>query len=90
MHQTDTDMIFEKKHEFKYLQGEDLAIFDNIVHKYQFSKKTKEEMVKYILRKCFKFLKGNIKQQEIVGQKDIELAFTRKYFGNEIGSQQQL
>ncbi|KAL4490922.1 hypothetical protein ABPG72_008658 [Tetrahymena utriculariae] len=90
MHQTDTDQIFEKKREFKFLHGDDLTIFDNIVHKYQFSKKTKEEMIKYILRKCFKFLKSNIKQQEIVGQKDIEVAFTLKYFGNEIESQQQL
>ncbi|KAL4451092.1 hypothetical protein ABPG74_021414 [Tetrahymena malaccensis] len=90
MHQTDTDQIFEKKCEFKFLHGDDLTIFDNIVHKYQFSKKTKEEMIKYILRKCFKFLKSNIKQQEIVGQKDIEVAFTLKYFGNEIESQQQL
>lgn len=50
-------------------------------------------MIKYILRKCFKFLKGNIKQQEIVGHKDVEVAFTKKYFGNEpdhIGMQAQL
>lgn len=34
MHQTDTDQIFEKKREFKHLNGDDLSIFDNIVHKY--------------------------------------------------------
>lgn len=67
MHQIDTDQIFEKKKELKYLNNEDTSIFENIVHKYQFSKKTKEEMIKYILRKCFKFLKSGIKQQEIGG-----------------------
>lgn len=34
MHLCETDKIFERKSDFKYLEGEDLAIFDNIVNKY--------------------------------------------------------
>jgi len=44
-----------------------MYVFENIVHYYKFSKKTKEEMIRFILRKCFKFLKGEIKQHEMGG-----------------------
>ncbi|KAL4469511.1 hypothetical protein ABPG74_004764 [Tetrahymena malaccensis] len=75
-----TDKIFEKKKDIKYLNEKESQIYDQIVNKYQYSKKTKEEMIKFILRKCFKFLKSDMKQFDLSQQREMDKAFFDKYF----------
>lgn len=52
--------LFEKKKKYKEMDADYVKIFDQMISKYTQQKKTKEEMTKYIMRKCFKFLKGQI------------------------------
>ncbi|KAL4488063.1 hypothetical protein ABPG72_009401 [Tetrahymena utriculariae] len=75
-----TDKIFERKKDIKYLNEKESQIYDQIVNKYQYSKKTKEEMIKFILRKCFKFLKSDMKQFDLSQQREMDKAFFDKYF----------
>ncbi|KRW99045.1 hypothetical protein PPERSA_11646 [Pseudocohnilembus persalinus] len=76
-----TQDLFEFKNTVKGLSKEELLIFDHLVQKYLYSNKTKEEKIKFILRKCFKTLKGKLEQQDALSSsKEIEEQFYQKYF----------
>lgn len=47
-----------------------VQIFDCLVKKFQRLKKTKEEMVKYCMRKSFKFAADKLKKRESLTNKD--------------------
>jgi len=57
-------------------------IFDSLLQKYVSSSKTKEEKIKFVLRKSFKFLKERIENRGNLSKKEIDLKFLQMYFRN--------
>jgi hypothetical protein len=65
----------------KYSHNKDLStVFDLLTSKYSSTIKTKEEMVKYILRKAFKFVKNNLKKGKNTNKSSVSKALCDKYF----------
>jgi len=65
----------------KYKHNKDLStIFELLTSKYSSTIKTKEEMVKYILRKAFKFVKNNLKKGKNTNKSSVSKALCDKYF----------
>ena len=67
-----TTELFHKKSELKILTDKDLQIYDILLQKYLQGKKTKEEMIKYIIRKSFRHMKDKMGFKEMTSQKDID------------------
>jgi len=66
----------------KYAHSPELAeVFDLLIYKYTSTIKTKEEMVKYVLRKAFKAMKYNYKKQLKMDNKTACSTLAKKYFG---------
>lgn len=69
----------------------DSKIYDLITSRYLSTKKTKEEMVKFILRKCFKYLRQLSNKEEPQNQKEIYDNFMEQYFKEiQLNTQQYL
>ncbi len=65
----------------KYSYNKDLqTVFELLTSKYSSTIKTKEEMVKYILRKAFKFVKNNLKKGKNTNKSSVSKALCDKYF----------
>jgi len=65
----------------KYKYNKDLlAVFEALTSKYSSTIKTKEEMVKYTLRKAFKFVKNNLKKGKNTNKTLVSKALCDKYF----------
>ena len=64
-----------------------VELFDCLNARYNSSFKTKEEMTKYIIRKCFKAVKGRICKQEGVGKKNATKVLIHKFFSEDFVSQ---
>jgi hypothetical protein len=62
---TSTNDLFEKKNELRSMTEKELTIYDTILQKYLSGKKTKEEMIKYIIRKSFRFMKDKMGFKEM-------------------------
>ena len=57
-----------------------LKVFDSLVVKYSSTAKTREEMVKYVLRRAFKFFKRSIKKTTRLDSKTVSTKICEKYF----------
>jgi len=65
----------------KYSHNKDLMlVFEILVSKYSSTIKTKEEMVKYTLRRAFKYVKNNIRKQTNSTSKGVSKALCKRYF----------
>ena len=65
----------------KYQENKDLfEVFGALTEKYASTIKTKEEMIKYILRKTFKFIKGELKKETNTDAKGVSNLLCKKYF----------
>lgn len=54
------------------------------MERYLSQRKTKEEQIKFVLRKCFKFLKSGLDVEgDIITPLDMEKRFYKVYFGGE-------
>ena len=60
-----TSDLFEKKKLSKLEGKNESSVFDIITQKYLQGKKTKEEMIKYIVRKSFRFMKDKMGFKEM-------------------------
>lgn len=81
MGKINTQDLFKKKREMKFLlMKNEGKIYDTITSKYLTTKKTKEEMIKFILRKCFKYLRSITLKEEPTNQKEIYDNFMEQYF----------
>ena len=67
-----------------------LQVYDYIVKKYFSSRKVKEEIIRYILRKAFKVLKQNLQKTENVKGKKASVLFVKKYLPSQIEYLDQL
>lgn len=64
-----------------YSDNKDLMqVFDLLTAKYSSTIKTKEEMVKYTLRRAFKFVKSHIKKESNTNTKGVSKTLCNKYF----------
>jgi hypothetical protein len=71
----------------KYQDNADLlAIFNGLLTKYSSTIKTKEEMIKYILRKAFKFIKKGLKKELQADSKEVSSVLCKRYFGDYSGN----
>ncbi len=71
---------FEKEKQ-KYSYDSDLVmVFDMLTAKYSSTIKTKEEMVKYTLRRAFKFIKNTLKKNCNSNNKVVSKTICNKYF----------
>jgi len=71
----------------KYQENPDLlAIFNGLLTKYSSTIKTKEEMIKYILRKAFKFIKKSLKKELQADSKEVSSALCQRYFADYSGN----
>jgi len=71
---------FEKE-KLKYSHDSDLVmVFDLLTAKYSSTIKTKEEMVKYTLRRAFKFIKNTLKKNCNSSNKAVSKTICSKYF----------
>jgi len=71
---------FEKEKQ-KYSYDSDLVmVFDMLTAKYSSTIKTKEEMVKYTLRRAFKFIKNTLKKNCNSNNKAVSKTICNKYF----------
>jgi len=57
-----------------------MAVFDLLALKYSSTIKTKEEMVKYTLRRAFKFIKSSLKKESNSNPKGVSQKICNKYF----------
>lgn len=57
-----------------------LAVFDALVEKYTSTIKTKEEMIKYTLRKAFKFIKNELKKEMQIDTREASTILCKRYF----------
>ena len=65
----------------KYGYNKDLmSVFDLLTLKYSSTIKTKEEMVKYTLRRAFKFIKSSLKKESNSNPKGVSRKICDKYF----------
>jgi len=75
-----SESIFEKE-KLKYSHDDDLMmVFDLLTAKYASTIKTKEEMVKYTLRRAFKFIKNTLKKNCNSSNKAVSKTICNKYF----------
>lgn len=62
----------------------DDTLIDTLISRYQNQKKTKEEQIKFILRKCFKYLKQKMNLNELtMSAFEIEKVFYKEYFSTD-------
>jgi hypothetical protein len=74
------DQFDEEK--IRYSFDKDLVmVFELLSSKYASTIKTKEEMVKYTLRRAFKFIKSNLKKEMNANTKCVCKTLCSKYFG---------
>ena len=59
-----------------------LEVFDALVAKYSSTTKTREEMVKYILRRAFKFFRRSIKKAAKLDSKTVSTKLCKRYFNS--------
>jgi hypothetical protein len=59
------------------------SIYESLMNKYLLSSKTKEEKIKFVLRKSFKYMKDKITSKDDMSKKDIEKLFFEVYFNDE-------
>ena len=59
-----------------------LEVFDALVAKYSSTTKTREEMVKYILRRAFKFFRRSIKKTAKLDSKTVSTKLCKRYFNS--------
>lgn len=63
-----------------------VTVYNILLSKYISTGKTKEEMVKYILRKALKSMKQSIKKREKLDDKKAEEILCKRYFNSNAGS----
>ncbi|CAD8122153.1 unnamed protein product [Paramecium sonneborni] len=72
-----------EKIKYKILTRIDDGLVESLINRYQNQKKTKEEQIKFILRKCFKFLKQKMNLNELtMSAYEIEKVFYKEYFAS--------
>ncbi|CAD8109863.1 unnamed protein product [Paramecium primaurelia] len=72
-----------EKIKYKILTRIDDGLIESLINRYQNQKKTKEEQIKFILRKCFKFLKQKMNLNELtMSAYEIEKVFYKEYFSS--------
>ena len=72
-----------EKEKLKYFHNDILCeLFDNLVSKYASSVKTKEEIIKLVLRKALKSMKNSYKKQFKMNSKTAFRSMISKYFPN--------
>lgn len=59
-----------------------VQVFDTLVSKYSATTKTKEEMIKYVLRKALKNIKDKAKEGTRRSEKEASKSFCQKYFNS--------
>jgi len=59
-----------------------IQVFDTLVSKYAATTKTKEEMIKYVLRKALKNIKDKVKEGSRKTDKEAGKSFCQKYFSS--------
>jgi len=59
-----------------------IQVFDTLVSKYSATTKTKEEMIKYVLRKALKNIKDKVKEGNRRTEKEASRSFCQKYFNS--------
>jgi len=65
----------------RYADNKDLQlVFELLTSKYASTIKTKEEMVKYTLRRAFKYIKNTLKKETNANTKRVSQAICNKYF----------
>lgn len=75
-----SESSFEQEKQ-KYSDNKDLVlVFDMLNAKYASTIKTKEEMVKYTLRRAFKFIKSSVKKTTQGNSKGVSKVICNKYF----------
>lgn len=67
-----TNKLIDEKKVFDEKDPELGIIFEALMNKYLTSSKTKEEKVKFILRKSFKFLKEKMEKTDVTSKKEID------------------
>lgn len=67
-----------------------LQAFDFIVKKYFSSRKVKEEIIRYVLRKAFKVLKQDLQKSENIKGKKASALFVKKYLPSQVDYLDQL
>jgi len=71
----------QMEHEKERYEDPDLkAVFDALIAKYSSTIKTKEEMIKYTLRKAFKYIKKGVKKEMKLDSKEASNILCNKYF----------
>jgi len=63
-----------------YFDSNLIKVFDILYSKYASTIKTKEEMVKYIIRRAFKYIKNNIRKAKNIDSKSACKEICEKYF----------
>lgn len=66
------------------------TVFQYLKEKFCSSTKTKEEMIKFIIRRAFKFIKNKIKRVNNVDSKTACMQICEKYFGKTVKDFQEL
>jgi hypothetical protein len=74
------DQFNEEKVRYNY-DKDLMMVFELLASKYASTIKTKEEMVKYTLRRAFKFVKSNLKKEMNANTKCVCKTLCSKYFG---------
>ncbi|CAD8085795.1 unnamed protein product [Paramecium sonneborni] len=75
------EMEEDEKYRYAILTKIDDSLIDTLINRYQKQKKTKEEQIKFIIRKCFKYLKQKMNLNEItMSAYEIEKVFYKEYF----------
>jgi hypothetical protein len=90
--------VLEKEGEAIHQNNEDLKeVFVGLLKKFLSSRKTKEEKIKYVLRKCFKFMKDKLLEEngfsfdssddyvEKLNSDKVEKMFFKHYFSEKCG-----
>ncbi len=90
--------LMEKEGEKIHQNDEDLKeVFNGLLKKFLSSKKTKEEKIKYVLRKCFKYMKDKLLEEngfsfdstddyvEKLNSDKVEKMFFKHYFSEKCG-----
>lgn len=67
-----TNKLIDEKKIYDEKDPELGVIFEALMNKYLTSSKTKEEKVKFILRKSFKFLKEKMEKTDTTSKKEID------------------
>jgi len=81
-----SDSTFENQRNVYLNHPSLLKVYDSLVKKYTSSKKVKEELIRYIMRKALKTMKKSLLDSTQLRGKKASQVLCKKYFSEQIGS----